>query len=85
MARPREWFNAAVSTRGGYSAAVTAPVRACTPVLYVADLPTSAAFYELLGYRQLTSGNDDDWRYTYLKCGDHPGRAPGISGSRSGR
>lgn len=48
---------------------VTASVRACTPVLYVADLPTSVRFYELMGYRPQISGRDQDWQYAYLRCG----------------
>jgi catechol 2,3-dioxygenase-like lactoylglutathione lyase family enzyme len=48
---------------------VTDAIRACTPVIYVADLPSSVRFYELLGLSQQASGDDGEWSYTYLKCG----------------
>ncbi|HEX8629602.1 MAG TPA: VOC family protein [Catenuloplanes sp.] len=49
---------------------MTDHVAACTPVLYVADLTTAKSFYEVLGYREQIAGDDEDWQYAYLKCGD---------------
>jgi predicted enzyme related to lactoylglutathione lyase len=46
---------------------VTEHVRACTPVLYVTDLAASVEFYRLLGYTELTSGQDSEWTFSYLK------------------
>jgi hypothetical protein len=47
---------------------VTAPVRSCTPVLYVTDVPDSVRFYALLGFVEQVAGTDAQWRYSYLKC-----------------
>jgi catechol 2,3-dioxygenase-like lactoylglutathione lyase family enzyme len=37
-------------------------------VLYVADLPASVRFYRLLGYAEQIRGEDDEWRYAYVRC-----------------
>jgi catechol 2,3-dioxygenase-like lactoylglutathione lyase family enzyme len=45
-------------------------VNACVPVVYVADIAASVAFYEHLGLAVQADGQDGGWRYSYLKCGD---------------
>ena len=50
-----------------YSAAMLAAVNACVPVVYVTDVPTSVAFYELLGFACQVVGQDGEWNYAYLK------------------
>lgn len=50
-----------------YSAAMPAAVNACVPVVYVTDVPTSVAFYELLGFVCQVVGQDGEWNYAYLK------------------
>jgi catechol 2,3-dioxygenase-like lactoylglutathione lyase family enzyme len=45
-------------------------VNACVPVVYVADIAASVAFYEHLGLTVQADGQESGWRYSYLKCGD---------------
>jgi len=45
-------------------------LNACVPVVYVADVPTSVAFYVHLGFSEQISGQDGEWTWSYLKCGD---------------
>lgn len=42
----------------------------CVPVVYVADVSRSMAFYELLGLTAQDRGQDGEWRWAYLKSGD---------------
>jgi len=49
---------------------VGAEVNASVPVVYVTDIGTSARFYELLGLACQIRGEDGEWRWAYLKCGD---------------
>jgi hypothetical protein len=45
-------------------------VYACVPVVYVTDIGTSVAFYGLLGFACEVDGEDAEWRWSYLKCGE---------------
>jgi len=45
-------------------------VNACVPVVYVADIAASVAFYEHLGLAAQAEGQDSGWRYSYLKAGE---------------
>jgi catechol 2,3-dioxygenase-like lactoylglutathione lyase family enzyme len=45
-------------------------VNACVPVVYVADIAASVAFYEHLGFVAQAEGQDSGWRYSYLKSGE---------------
>ena len=45
-------------------------LNACVPVVYVADVRTSVAFYVHLGFSEQISGQDGEWTWSYLKCGD---------------
>jgi hypothetical protein len=45
-------------------------IAGCVPVVYTTDLAVSVPFYGLLGFAEQASGQDDEWRWAYLKCGE---------------
>jgi hypothetical protein len=49
---------------------MTAAVRSLTPVVYVADLGDAAHFYDLLDFVEVTHGDDGQWAWSYLRCGE---------------
>jgi catechol 2,3-dioxygenase-like lactoylglutathione lyase family enzyme len=49
---------------------VVGEVNACVPVVYVTDVPTSVAFYGLLGLACQVTGQDGEWHWAYLKTGE---------------
>src|SRR5689334_450622 len=46
-------------------------VQGAVPVLYVRDVESARAFYELFGYREVRTGGDGAARWSHQQCGEH--------------
>ncbi len=49
---------------------MTAAVRTLVPVVYVSELEPSVAFYTLLGFGEVSRGDDGEWAWSYLRRGE---------------